>query len=56
VFLLAAWLIVTGYLLYYLSDENVGAIVSLLHWIAGLAGIALFVLHIFSVWLWPKQP
>ena len=39
-------LIVTGYLLYYASDEDLRSVVSLMHWIVGLACVALVPLHV----------
>jgi hypothetical protein len=33
----SAWLILSGYLLYYLGDERVRAATSLLHWASGAA-------------------
>lgn len=38
-------LIMSGYLLYYVTDDGVRSIVSLLHWIVGIAILPLFVLH-----------
>lgn len=38
-------LLATGYLLYYASDEDSRSIVSLMHWIVGLACVALVPLH-----------
>lgn len=40
-----ALLIVTGYLLYYVGDESLRPWISLLHWIVGLGGLPVFVLH-----------
>lgn len=41
----AAWLVLSGYLLYYLGAERPRAVVSVAHWAAGLASVALFVGH-----------
>jgi hypothetical protein len=41
-----AFLALTGYGLYYLADEASRPVWSVLHWAAGLAAPALFVLHI----------
>jgi hypothetical protein len=41
-----AWLALSGYLLYYLGDEQWRAIMSVAHWAAGLALPALLALHI----------
>lgn len=38
-------LIVTGYLLYYASDEDVRNVVSKAHWVVGLVCVALLPLH-----------
>jgi hypothetical protein len=39
------WLVVSGYLLYYLGDETLRPLVSLLHWSIGLALPAAFAAH-----------
>src|SRR5262249_6662579 len=39
------WLVVSGYLLYYLGDEQLRSVTSLLHWATGLAIPLAFVLH-----------
>ena len=39
------WLVVSGYLLYYLSDETVRPLISLLHWVIGLAVPVAFTAH-----------
>lgn len=41
----AVLLIVTGYLLYYVGDEDARSWVSLVHWIVGAAALPLFVWH-----------
>ena len=41
-------LILSGYLLYYLGDEGWRADVSLVHWVVGVVGIAVFVWHYIS--------
>jgi hypothetical protein len=45
---LAAFLIVSGYLLYYLGSADMIPIVAVLHWTIGLACPALFLLHRFG--------
>lgn len=40
------WLVLSGYLLYYLSDERLRPIVSLLHWGVGLASLGLLGAHV----------
>jgi hypothetical protein len=42
-----AWLIVSGYLLYYVGDENARSVVSVLHWGIGLASPVAFGFHRF---------
>jgi len=44
--LVAAFLVVTGYALYYFALDDAHARVSTLHWSVGLGAIALFWLHI----------
>jgi hypothetical protein len=39
------WLILSGYLLYYLGDETVRPLISLLHWVIGLAVPVAFTAH-----------
>lgn len=39
------FLIVSGYLLYYLGDDRIRPLVSVLHWGIGLASPAFFLLH-----------
>ena len=41
----AAWLVASGYLLYYLGSDELISSVSLLHWSVGLASLALFFFH-----------
>ena len=38
-------LIVTGYLLYYLGDENLRAASSILHWAIGVSALIIFLCH-----------
>jgi hypothetical protein len=45
---LTTFLIVTGFLLYYLGSAEVISVVAALHWAIGLACPALFLLHRFS--------
>ena len=40
-----AWLIVSGYLLYYVGNENTRSVVSILHWGIGLASPICFGIH-----------
>ncbi len=40
------WLVVSGYLLYYLGGDETRAVVSLAHWIIGLALPLPFVMHL----------
>jgi hypothetical protein len=40
-----AWLVVSGYLLYYLGDDALRADAALLHWTFGLACPAIFLTH-----------
>jgi hypothetical protein len=42
---LAAWLMVSAYLLYYLGDEDQRFVVSVLHWSVGLACPVVFLAH-----------
>jgi hypothetical protein len=44
----AAFLILSGFLLYYLGNREVISVVAALHWAVGLACPALFLLHRFS--------
>lgn len=43
-----AWLILSGYLLYYVGDDKVRSIVSILHWGIGLAAPVFFLWHRIS--------
>jgi|SRR6185369_2512954 predicted MFS family arabinose efflux permease len=45
---LAAWLILSGYLLYYVGNDQVMSVVAILHWSLGLAAPLLFLLHRFA--------
>jgi hypothetical protein len=47
-FSVAAFLILSGYFLYYLGAAEVISVVAVLHWAVGLACPALFLLHRFS--------
>ena len=44
----SAFLVVSGYLLYYLGNAEVISVVAAIHWVVGLACPALFLLHRFS--------
>jgi hypothetical protein len=55
VFAILAWLIGTGFLLYYLSSDELISTVSLLHWTVGLVLPIPFLLHRFSRWMRPIQ-
>lgn len=44
---LAAFLVASGYLLYYAGDDDLRKLVSLAHWIVGLGAAAAFLLHRF---------
>src|ERR1051326_1224304 len=48
-FSMFAWLVVSGYLLYYLGGEQPLAITTLLHWSVGLLSPLPFLLHRFAV-------
>ena len=50
-FLVIAWLTITGLLLYYLGSEKWQSWTSLAHWIPGLAGLIVFFLHLSFRWL-----
>lgn len=41
-------LTLTGYLLYYAGDDGIRGAVSLTHWLVGLGGLAVFLLHRFA--------
>jgi hypothetical protein len=45
---LFAWLVASGYLLYYLGNDRLIAATSLLHWSVGLLCPLPFVLHLFA--------
>jgi hypothetical protein len=45
-----AWLILSGYLLYYVGDDSLRDSVSVLHWSIGLACPVLFAWHGWSAW------
>ncbi len=47
-------LTVTGYLLYYVGDEAVRAVMSLVHWVVGLALPLLAVLHVWRGRVWRR--
>ena len=42
------WFVISGYLLYYVGDDDVRAVLSVLHWASGLAAPALFLVHRFQ--------
>jgi len=44
----AAFLIMSGYLLYYFGDAELRPVLSALHWTVGLGCPALFLLHRFA--------
>jgi hypothetical protein len=48
VFGLTVWLIVSGYMLYYVGIDEVMSVVGILHWSLGLAAPAFFLLHRFA--------
>ena len=43
-----AFLVLSGYLLYYLGDPDLRAVLAVVHWAVGLGCPVLFVLHRFS--------
>ena len=43
-----AFLVVSGYLLYYLGNAEMVSVVAVLHWAVGLGCPALFLLHRFG--------
>ena len=47
-FALFAWLVFSGYLLYYAGNERLLAAVTLLHWIVGISCPVPFLLHRFA--------
>lgn len=57
--ILFAWLIVlcvSGYLLYYASDDGPWALVSRVHWIAGLALPSIYAAHRLIIGLRRRRP
>jgi hypothetical protein len=44
--ILSSWLAFSGYMLYYLSEDNWRLVFSLGHWIVGLVAILLFLMHL----------
>jgi hypothetical protein len=46
-FVVALWLAITGYLIYYAGDENLMSLAALLHWSVGLGAPAVFLVHRF---------
>lgn len=44
--LLSAWLAFSGYMLYYLSEDDWRLVFSLGHWISGIVAVALFWMHL----------
>lgn len=49
-FLVVAWLIASGFLLYYVGDPQLRGLISKSHWIPGLAALALFIFHLSISW------
>ena len=47
-FAIFAWLVISGYLLYYLGGEQTLAFTTIMHWAVGLACPLPFLLHRFS--------
>jgi hypothetical protein len=45
---LTIWLTLSGYLLYYAGNEDLRSVISLLHWVIGLACPASFLVHRFG--------
>ena len=45
IFGVSAWLVITGYLLYYLGSDELISTVTFLHWSVGLVSLAIFALH-----------
>lgn len=45
---LTAWLTLTGYLLYYLGNDDAIALIMLSHWTIGIAAPIFFLLHRFA--------
>ena len=52
----SVWLVLSGYLLYYLGNEHARAVTSLLHWSVGLAIPLAFVFHRFRTWSEAASP
>ena len=48
VFMIFAWLVLSGYLLYYLGGEQTLAATTVLHWLVGLLSPLPFLLHRFA--------
>ena len=48
-FAIFAWLVVSGYLLYYLGGEQSLMVITVLHWTVGLLCPLPFLLHRFAV-------
>ena len=48
IFAFAAWFVITGYLLYYIGDDDWRDVTILAHWIMGLAAPIPFLLHRFQ--------
>ena len=44
------WLTLSGYLLYYVGNDNVRSVISVLHWAIGLAAPLAFLWHRFPRW------
>ena len=44
---IAGWLMLSAYLLYYLGDEDQRFVVSILHWLVGLSCPVLFLAHLW---------
>lgn len=53
---IVAWLMVSGYLLYYTGNETLRAGLSITHWAIGIACPFLFLLHRFGWWARATQP
>lgn len=51
-----SWMAISGYLLYYLVDAEIRELFSLTHWILGLAGLAVFLIHIFVISFRKRRP
>ena len=45
---LVALLILSGYLLYYIGDDDVRSWVSFAHWLVGIVALPIFLLHYFQ--------